>query len=181
MGGTANCPVCGTSITVPHAATDPCYQTDRLTAYDPALQQLASSLFARVQAGVGPGFAQLTPNHGSYSILAASGSQERAGKIVIIENGIGRRRGNFPNLRDGVYIWVRANAAAAGCIWVADMVDRVFPQFFNLMDPATTLGVARPCNERFTYFRVNLPTTAQLQHAYEEQIVLLLQSCCQIC
>lgn len=156
----------------------PSYQTEILNAYDLPHQHLAADLFRRTSIRVPAGNCVLQP--GSYSITGTS-MPDVVGKILIYQNGIGTPAGPFPALADGVYIFVRANGPAATCIWIPDMQNMVFPQFFGLMPAMTTLGVAPRRSERFGYFLVTRPTDPRLADAYLEQIALLLDACHRLC
>ena len=60
------------------------------------------------------------------------------------QGGVGTPAGPFPTLADGVYAFIRVNGAAGPRIWIPEMQNLVFPQFFGLMCSTTTLGVAPP-------------------------------------
>jgi len=156
----------------------PSYQTDNLTQYNPAFQQLAKDLFDRTSTLVGA--AHCTRYAGSYSVTGAT-LPDVVGKIVIYQAGIGRTAGSFPGILDGVYVFVRKDEPVAGHIWTLEMQNLVFPQFFRLMGSVQTLGIAPQRMERFTYFRVTLPTDAHLVNGYSEQIALLLEACHRVC
>jgi len=135
------------------------------------------AIFNAVRSNVGN---HTVASPGSYSITATS-SDERAGKVIIYQSGLGQERGDdFPLLEDGVYIFIRCNDASATRIWTQDMVDVQFPDLFALMSPDCTLGVAPPCGERFAYFRVNTELTGDLHRQHLERIVRLLVRCSSI-
>lgn len=156
----------------------PSYQTDVLTAYAPPLQRLAADLFRRVSVRLAAGNCVAHP--GSYSIIGAT-LPDTVGKIVIYQRGLGTEAGPFPTLADGVYALVRVNGTAGPRVWMPEMQNLVFPQFFGLMSLTTTLGFAPPRSERFGYFQVRLPTDPRLADAYSEQIALLLDACHRLC
>jgi hypothetical protein len=161
-------------VVVPRAVTSPCYRTDRLENYPDRYQKVALAIFNTVKSNVGK---HAVASPGSYSITASS-SDERAGKIIIFQSGLGQERGDdFPTLEDGVYIFIRSNDASAARIWTQDMVDVQFPDLFALMSPDCTLGVAPPCGERFTYFRVNTELASDQLRQHLERIVRLLVRC----
>jgi hypothetical protein len=169
---------CTGTANVPLATKSPGYQTDRLENYDDRYQKVAGAIYNTVKRRVGD---RADDSPGSYSILATT-SDERAGKLVIYQSGLGKERGDdFPMLLDGgVYVFVRANDASAARIWTDQMVDVEFPDLFALMSPAETLGVAPPTGERFTYFRVNTDLTGEELKAHAQRIVDFLVRCSQI-
>ncbi|MCI0623877.1 MAG: hypothetical protein L0387_19845 [Acidobacteria bacterium] len=156
----------------------PLYQTDLLAAYAPAFQHLASDLFRRVSVRVPLGNCVTYP--GSYSVTGAS-LPDVVGKLIIYQRDIGTPAGPFPALADGVYVLVRVNGPSGARIWIPEMQTFVFPQFFGLMSPATTLGVAPARSERFGYFPATVPTNVFLVDSYSEQIALLLEACHRLC
>jgi hypothetical protein len=178
-GRTVACSVAGCTgtINVPLATKSPGYQTDRLENYDDRYQKVARVIYNTVKRTIGD---RADESPGSYSILATT-SDERAGKLVIYQSGLGKERGDdFPLLDAGVYVFVRANDASATRIWTEQMVDVEFPDLFGLMSPAETLGVAPPTGERFTYFRVNTDLTGEELKAHAQRIVDFLVRCSRI-
>jgi hypothetical protein len=102
---------------------------------------------------------------------------ETVAKLVIYQRGVGVECGSFPVLNDGVYVLIRVDGAASTRIWVPEMTDLVFPQFFALVSQHVTLGVAPMHYKRFAYFRVESALRADLADLYHEQVALFLAAC----
>ena len=83
------------------------YQTAPLEIYSGTHQTLSRRLYERVAGIVGSNRAQ--EYKGSYSVFAST-SEATAGKIIIYESGKGKTNGDWPDLQDGVYALMRANA-----------------------------------------------------------------------
>src|SRR5216683_1561050 len=92
----------------------PTYQTDELQRYERRFVQVAEDLFDRVRREIP---AQQTERHkGSFSIYAQT-SKETAAKIMVYDPMVGKSGRDWPAMRDGVYIWVRANGLVGAAIW----------------------------------------------------------------
>jgi hypothetical protein len=126
------------------------YQTDRLEKYPRQFQQVAEDLFRLVIGAVSPVQAKKFP--GSYSIFGTS-SKETAAKIVIYHPNIGKKPREWPHIRDGVYILIRANGVLARNIW-DDILEQELPEAFARMWRTDTIAVAPKHDERFAYFPV---------------------------
>jgi len=94
---------------------------------------------------------------GSFSVFAGSGS-ETAVKILIYESNKGKTCGSWPNLRDGVYVLLRANGAISEAVWIS-LTRRL--DLINELDRTRTIGIAPKRSERFAYFR--LTSTSDLE------------------
>jgi hypothetical protein len=115
----------------------PSYKPGVLAAYNPVFQRLAADLFRRVALRVPA--SNCVTHLGSYSIIGRS-LPDTVGKIVIYQHGVGTPAGPFPTLANGVYTFVRVSGRAGPRIWIREMQNLVFPQFFRLMSATTTLG-----------------------------------------
>lgn len=155
----------------------PSYQTVALAAYQRELQRLASDLHERALLRIPE--AQVRSYPGSYSVIGST-TPETVAKILIYERGIGTEEGVFPPLRDGVYVFVRVNGTAEDEIW-REEVQQMFPAFFRMMSPTTTLGIAPQRAERFAYFEAIRPTDSRLKVVYDDHVALLLDACHRLC
>jgi hypothetical protein len=123
------------------------YQTDRLEKYPAGFQRVAQGLFDRLRE-IRPAQRKRFP--GSYSIFGSS-SKETAAKIVIYHPLIGKKPRQWPCVRDGVYILVRANGGLAENIW-KDILDKELPDAFSRMSRTDTVAISPKHDERFAYF-----------------------------
>jgi hypothetical protein len=127
---------------------EPSYQTVSLAKYSPEFVKLATKVFEHVAHQVG--HARARRYKGSFSVRASSGPQTAA-KVLIYESNLGTRCGNWPDLRDGVYVLIRVNGEIGDSIWV-NLNKR--PDLTRKIDRNNTIGVAPKHQERFAYFRV---------------------------
>ena len=124
------------------------YQTDRLEKYPAGFQRVAQELFDRLRCEMGPAQRKRFP--GSYSIFGST-SKETAAKIVIYDPRIGKKPRQWPRIRDGVYILVRANGGLAENIW-GDILDQELPDAFSRMSRTDTVAISPKHDEQFAYF-----------------------------
>jgi hypothetical protein len=91
----------------------PSYQTATLQEYEPRFLEIAEDVFERVCRNVP---AQQVERHkGSFSVHGRT-ERDTAAKIVIWDPEIGRSTRDWPRMRDGVYVWVRANGPIGAAI-----------------------------------------------------------------
>jgi hypothetical protein len=126
------------------------YQTAPLQDYSQEFQALARRLFQRVGEIVGP--QQPKVYRGSYSILASSSSATVA-KIIIYESGKGKTNSNWPDLEEGVYVFIRANDEIGDRIW-GELLPLRLPAELEHTTRERTIGVAPAHSEKFAYVRV---------------------------
>jgi hypothetical protein len=126
------------------------YQTDRLAQYPANFQRVASELFHLLRGSIRA--AQLKKFPGSYSVFGST-SKGTAAKIVIYHPEIGKRPRQWPHIRDGVYVLIRANGGLAGSIW-GNILNQASPQAFSRMWRTDTIAVAPKHDERFAYFPI---------------------------
>jgi hypothetical protein len=82
---------------------------------------------------------QVEPREGSFSIYGRT-VKDTAVKIVIYEPQLGRPS-NWPRMRDGVYVWVRANGPTGDAIW-GDTLPPEMPWMFQRMWRDITVRIA---------------------------------------
>jgi hypothetical protein len=128
----------------------PAYQTERLERYPVEFRRVAEDLFARVSNQLGVRKAKR--HDGSYSIFGTS-SKETAAKIVIYHPDIGKRSRDWPHMRDGVYVLVRANGRLAQNVWQGVLIDEM-PEMFSRLWRNDTIGIRPRSAERFSYFPI---------------------------
>jgi hypothetical protein len=73
-------------------------------------------------------------------------------KIIIFEDGLGRRNGEWADLSDGVYVLLRADFRGDQ-IWTV-MLPNCPAGLRNRFDRECSLGVAPNHGERFAYTRI---------------------------
>jgi hypothetical protein len=130
---------------------EPSYQTGRLQEYDPRFLAVAEDLFVRVCSEVP---AEQTERHlGSYSIHAKT-SKETAAKIVIYDPQIGHSTRNWPPMRDGVYVWIRANGPIGDAIWGGSLPTGPKLRSFQRMWRDVTVQVSANPQADFAYFPI---------------------------
>jgi hypothetical protein len=127
----------------------PSYQTARLPQYEPQFLAVAEDLFERVRARVP---AQQVERHaGSFSVYAQDVT-DTAAKIVIYDPQLGRES-QWPRMRDGVYVWVRANGAIGDVIW-GDTLPGEMPWMFARMWRDVTVQISANPQADFAYFPI---------------------------
>jgi hypothetical protein len=112
-----------------HSAILPSYQTVPLTDYRREFQSLAEALFQRLSSSGITGGSPVKYK-GSYSFLDLE--HRTIAKVIIYQDGLGRKNGPFPALDDGVYLLVRSDE-----------------------ESPNTIGVAPKHNERFTHWPID--------------------------
>ncbi|HEY6766788.1 MAG TPA: hypothetical protein VI386_18665, partial [Candidatus Sulfotelmatobacter sp.] len=111
---------------------------------------------------------QVKERAGSFSILGKS-SKETAAKIVLYDPGIGKPSTTVPFMRNGVYIWIRANGVTGDAIW-GDTLPLEMPWIFRRMQRNQTLEIAPRNGAKFAYFPVMAGDDL-------EEIAVLLRAC----
>lgn len=128
----------------------PGYQTDRLEKYPSEFQNVAENLFRKLGERIPD--TQIKKYPGSYSVFGTR-SKETAAKIVIYHPHVGKTPSDWPRIRDGEYVFVRANGTLASGIW-DDILGTEMPEMFARMRRTETVTVAPAHGERFAYFPV---------------------------
>ena len=128
----------------------PSYKTDQLDQYEPRFVKVAEDVFERVCRHVPP--KQVKRYDGSYSVYGHS-SKGTAAKIVIWESQVGRSSRDWPPMKDGVYIWVRANGPLGEAIW-GDILPVELPWMFQRMRKDETVQIAANPQADFAYFAI---------------------------
>jgi hypothetical protein len=126
----------------------PIYQTDRLQQYEPRFLEIAEDVFERVRRQVPS--QQVEPHTGSFSVYGQT-VRDTAAKSVIWDPKIGRSSHDWPRMRDGVYIWVRANGPIGDVIW-GDTLPIEMPWMFQRMWRDTRVQIAANPQAEFAYF-----------------------------
>lgn len=142
------------------------YQTGRLEQYPETLQAIAEQLFNLVKLRVSSQQARKYP--GSYSVLGTT-TKETAAKIIIYHPEIGKTSKQWPHVRDGIYVLVRANGRLAKNIW-GDILDQELPEMFVRFWRNETISIAPKNAEQFSYFPVMAGDSL-------DQIAMLLDAC----
>lgn len=124
----------------------PSYKTDRLEHYEPRFVEVAEDLFNRVSQQLPEGRAER--HLGSYSFYGHT-IKDTAVKIVIYDPQVGRGS-HMPRMRDGVYIWVRANGLTGDRIW--GNTGPTGMRMFQRMWRDETLEVSANPQAQFAYF-----------------------------
>ena len=127
----------------------PSYQPQRLERYEPRFLAIAEDIFDRIRREIP---AQQVERHdGSFSVYGQT-ARDTAAKIVIYNPQLGRES-NWPRMRDGVYIWVRANGPIGDLIW-GDTLPVEMPWMFGRMWRNTTVQISANPQADFAYFPV---------------------------
>ncbi|HZQ94705.1 MAG TPA: hypothetical protein VFA67_06815 [Candidatus Sulfotelmatobacter sp.] len=128
----------------------PSYQTGQLRQYEPRFLQVAEDVFDLVCRRVPP--KQVERHDGSYSVYGDS-VKDTAAKIVIWDPEVGRPSRNWPRMRDGVYVWVRANGPLGDAIW-GDILPVEMPRMFQRMWRNVTVQIAANPQADFAHFPI---------------------------
>ena len=128
----------------------PSYQTARLQEYEPRFLQVAEDVFARVSRQVPA--QQVERHEGSFSVYPET-SKDTAAKIVIWHSQTGRSTHDWRRMRDGVYVWVRANGSVGDVIW-GDTLPHEMPWMFQRMWRDATVQISVNPQALFAYFPV---------------------------
>jgi hypothetical protein len=128
----------------------PSYQTKPLVEYEPRYLEIARELLRRVLERAPS--TRVKEYDGSFSIFGTS-SKETAAKIVLYDPHIGKPSATWPFMRNGVYVWVRANGVTGNAIWGDTLPDEM-PWIFNRMRRQETLEIAPHYEAKFAYFPV---------------------------
>ena len=126
------------------------YQTARLEEYNPRFLEVARDLFDRVQREIPESRTKMYP--GSFSIFGQRAS-DTAAKIVIYESRLGRPSSDWPEMSDGVYVWIRSNGSLGDGIW-GDTLPAEIPWLFERMQRDRTVQIAANKQADFAYFPV---------------------------
>jgi hypothetical protein len=126
------------------------YQTARLEEYDSGFLEVAQDVFDRVCREIPAGRVKKHP--GSFSIFGQRAS-DTAAKIVIYQSHLGRTSRDWPQMSDGVYIWIRANGSLGDDIW-GDTLPVEVPWLFERMRRDQTVQIAANKQADFAYFPV---------------------------
>jgi hypothetical protein len=127
----------------------PTYQTARLQEYEPRFLEVAEDIFERVSREVPD--RQLERHEGSFSVYAHS-SKATAAKIVLWHPDLGKNS-DMPRMRDGVYVWVRANGSIGDEIW-GGILPNEMPRMFQRMWRDAAFHVSPNTHADFAYFPV---------------------------
>src|SRR4051812_19594375 len=114
------------------------YQTARLEEYNHGFLEIAEALFDRVRKEIPEGRTERYP--GSFSVFGQRAS-DTAAKIVIFESRLGRPSRDWPEMSDGVYVWIRANGSLGDGIW-GDTLPAEMPWLFERMRRDRTVQIA---------------------------------------
>jgi hypothetical protein len=125
------------------------YQTAPLEQYNPRFVQIAQDLFDRVCREIPE--RQTERRRGSFSIYGQT-VKDTAAKIVIYDPQLGRSS-DWPRVRDGVYVWVRANGPLGDAIW-SDTLPVELPWMFQRMWRDQTVQIAANQRADFAYFPI---------------------------
>jgi hypothetical protein len=129
----------------------PQYQTDNLELYEPRFVEIAEHLFSLVSARLP---AQQVERHtGSFSVY---GPESRAAvvKIIIYHPNIGKPSHDWPRMRDGVYVWVRADGPVGDAIW-GDILPAEMPRMFlRIWRDMQLVHIAANPQADFAYFPI---------------------------
>jgi hypothetical protein len=128
----------------------PSYQTDRLERYEPTFVQVAEDIFDRVCRQIPS--KHVERHKGSFSVYGQI-ANDTAAKIVIWDPEIGRSSRDWPWMRDGVYVWVRANGPVGDAIW-GDILPNEIPWMFERMRRDITVQIAANPQAEFAYFPI---------------------------
>jgi hypothetical protein len=128
----------------------PSYQTARLEEYNPRFLKVAQDLFDRVRRDVPEN--RTKKHRGSFSFFGQRVS-DTAAKIVIFESRLGKPSRDWPEMRDGVYVWIRANGSLGDGIW-SDTLPAEIPWLFERMRREQTVQIAANNQADFAYFPV---------------------------
>jgi hypothetical protein len=128
----------------------PSYQTGRLQRYEQRFLEIAQDLFDRVCREVPA--QQVKCHPGSFSVFPRE-SKAPVVKIVIYDPQIGRPSRDWPRMRDGVYVWVRANGPIGDAIW-GDTLPAEMPWMFQRMWRDVTVRMAANPQAEFAYFPI---------------------------
>jgi hypothetical protein len=118
-----------------------------LEEYDPRFLEVAQNLFDRVRREVADRQTERHP--GSFSIYGETVG-DTAGKIVIYDPQLGRPSRDWPRIRDGVYVWIRANGPLGDAIW-SDTLPQELPWVFRRMWRDHTVQIAANEQADFAY------------------------------
>jgi hypothetical protein len=89
---------------------------------------------------------------GSFSIYGET-VKDTAAKSVIYDPQLGRASRDWPCMRDGVYIWIRANGPLGDAIW-SDTLPHELPWMFRRMWRDDTVQIAANDQADFAYFPI---------------------------
>jgi len=128
----------------------PSYKTARLEQYDPRFVQVAQELFDRACREIPEGQTERHP--GSFSVYGQT-IKDTAAKIVIYDPQLGRPSRDWPRIRDGVYVWVRANGPLGDAIW-GDTLPVELPWMFQRMWRDQTVQIAANNQADFAYLPI---------------------------
>jgi hypothetical protein len=128
----------------------PSYQTAKFDQYDSRFVEVALSLFERVRPGIPE--PQTKRHEGSFTVFGTTAG-ETAAKIVIYEPDLRRQSMDWPFMRDGVYVWIRANGSVGDGIW-DDILPVELPWMFRRMQRHDTVQIAANPEAEFAYFPV---------------------------
>jgi hypothetical protein len=126
------------------------YQSARLEEYEARFLTVAEDIFDRIRRVIP---AQQVERHdGSFSVYDRTG-EDRVAKIVIYDRELGREQNNWPRIRDGVYVWVRANGPVGSRIWAGALPTQL-PRMFGRMWRDMTVQISPNPDADFAYFPV---------------------------
>jgi hypothetical protein len=128
----------------------PSYQSKPLVEYEERYVNIASTIAQRLSEKVPA--AQLKEYKGTFSILRTT-TKETAAKIVLWDPENWKSGDALPFMREGVYIWVRANGELGESIW-GDTLPVEMPWMFRRLQRTITLQIAPHYDVEFAYFPV---------------------------
>jgi hypothetical protein len=112
--------------------------------------RIAQDLFDRVCREIPERQTERHP--GSFSIYGQT-VKDTAAKIVIYDPQLGRPSSDWPRIRDGVYVWVRANGPLGDTIW-GDTLPVELPWMFQRIWRDQTVQIAANEQADFAYFPI---------------------------
>jgi hypothetical protein len=128
----------------------PSYQSKALVEYEERYLDVARDLAHRVSEKVSA--AQVKEYKGTFSILRTT-TKETSAKIVLWDPENWKSGDALPFMREGVYIWVRANGELGEAIW-GDTLPVEIPWIFRRMQKTISLQISPHYDVEFAYFPV---------------------------
>jgi hypothetical protein len=145
------------------------YQSVRLEQYESRFLTIAEDIFDRIRRVIP--LQQVERHDGSFSVYDRTG-EDRVAKIVIYDPELGREQNDWPRIRDGVYVWVRADGPIGSRIWTGSLPIQM-PKMFARMWRDMTVQISPNPHADFAYFPVMAGDDL-------DEIALLLIACSSI-
>jgi len=147
----------------------PSYHSKPLVEYEERYLEVARDIAQRVSEKVSP---KLVKEYkGSFSIVHTT-SKETMAKIVLWDPEKWKPSDSLPFMREGVYIWVRANGVVSESIW-GDTLPLEMPWIFRRMKRQLHLEIEPHYDVEFAYFPVMVGDDL-------EEIAQLLAACANV-